>query len=53
MKLVFIAYLNILMKRLTSSPDRLGVKLTTLSQDQADYLNIAVEGLYKPDHYRY
>ena len=33
--------------------DRLGVKLTKLSKDQADYLNISVEGPYKPDHYRY
>lgn len=33
--------------------DKLGVKLTTLSQDQADYLGVPVEGPYKPDHYRY
>lgn len=33
--------------------DQLGVKLTTLSQDQADYLGVPVEGPYKPDHYRY
>ena len=33
--------------------DNLGVKLTELSQDQADYLGIAVEGPYKPEHYRY
>jgi adenosylhomocysteinase len=32
---------------------RLGVKLTTLTQEQADYLDIPVEGPYKPDHYRY
>jgi adenosylhomocysteinase len=32
---------------------RLGVKLTTLDQDQADYLGVPVEGPYKPDHYRY
>ncbi|TWT94362.1 adenosylhomocysteinase [Neorhodopirellula pilleata] len=32
---------------------QLGVKLTTLSQDQADYLGVPVEGPYKPDHYRY
>ncbi len=31
----------------------LGVKLTELSDLQADYLGIAVEGPYKPDHYRY
>ncbi len=33
--------------------DKLGVKLTTLSQDQADYMGVPVEGPYKPDHYRY
>jgi len=33
--------------------DALGVKLTTLSGDQASYLGVAVEGPYKPDTYRY
>ena len=33
--------------------DALGVKLTTMSQDQADYLGVPVGGPYKPDHYRY
>lgn len=32
---------------------KLGVKLTKLTQDQADYLGIPVEGPYKPEHYRY
>lgn len=32
---------------------QLGVTLTTLSQEQADYINVPVEGPYKPDHYRY
>lgn len=32
---------------------RLGVKLTRLTQEQADYLGVPVEGPYKPDHYRY
>jgi adenosylhomocysteinase len=31
----------------------LGVKLTTLTPDQAAYLGLPVEGPYKPDHYRY
>jgi adenosylhomocysteinase len=31
----------------------LGVKLTELSEEQAAYLGVAVEGPYKPDHYRY
>ncbi len=33
--------------------DALGVKLTTLSKQQADYIGVAVEGPYKPDSYRY
>jgi adenosylhomocysteinase len=33
--------------------DQLGVKLTTLTADQAEYLGVPVEGPYKPDHYRY
>ncbi|HIE94122.1 MAG TPA: adenosylhomocysteinase, partial [Acidobacteria bacterium] len=33
--------------------DHLGVKLTTLSQDQADYIGVKVDGPYKPEHYRY
>ncbi len=33
--------------------EKIGVKLTTLSQEQADYINVPVEGPYKPEHYRY
>jgi adenosylhomocysteinase len=33
--------------------DALGVKLTRLSEEQAAYLGVPVEGPYKPDHYRY
>jgi len=33
--------------------DHLGVRLTTLSQEQADYIGVPVKGPYKPDHYRY
>ena len=33
--------------------DHLGVKLTRLSQEQADYIGVPVDGPYKPDHYRY
>jgi len=33
--------------------DKLGVKLTKLTEDQASYLGIPVGGPYKPDHYRY
>jgi adenosylhomocysteinase len=32
---------------------KVGVKLTTLTKAQAEYLGIAVDGPYKPDHYRY
>ncbi|MAI34908.1 MAG: adenosylhomocysteinase [Rhodopirellula sp.] len=33
--------------------EQLGVKLTVLSDEQAEYLGIPVEGPYKPEHYRY
>src|SRR5499425_820891 len=33
--------------------EKIGVKLTTLTPKQAEYLGVAVEGPYKPDHYRY
>ncbi len=33
--------------------DALGVRLTTLSAEQADYIGVSVDGPYKPDHYRY
>jgi adenosylhomocysteinase len=33
--------------------EKIGVRLTTLSKKQADYLGVAVEGPYKADHYRY
>ncbi len=32
---------------------QLGVHLTELTQEQADYINVAVDGPYKPEHYRY
>jgi len=33
--------------------DKLGVKLTKLTPRQADYLSVAAEGPFKPEHYRY
>ena len=33
--------------------EKIGVKLTTLTQEQADYINVKVEGPYKQEHYRY
>ncbi|MEO2016317.1 MAG: adenosylhomocysteinase [Fuerstiella sp.] len=32
---------------------KLGVKLEVLSQEQAEYINVPVDGPYKPSHYRY
>ena len=32
---------------------KIGVKLTVMTQEQADYIGVPVEGPYKPDHYRY
>ncbi|HUS30907.1 MAG TPA: adenosylhomocysteinase [Kofleriaceae bacterium] len=32
---------------------KVGVKLTTLTKEQSDYLGVAVDGPFKPDHYRY
>ena len=33
--------------------DKLGVKLTKLTKEQADYIGVPVEGPYKAEHYRY
>ena len=33
--------------------DKLGVRMTTLSKEQADYIGVKVEGPFKPEHYRY
>ncbi|HDH05658.1 MAG TPA: adenosylhomocysteinase [Nitrospirae bacterium] len=33
--------------------EKIGVKLTKLTQEQADYIGVPVEGPYKPEHYRY
>ena len=33
--------------------DKLGAKLTTLTDAQAEYIGVPIEGPYKPDHYRY
>ena len=32
---------------------KLGVKLSTLTEQQAGYIGVPVEGPFKPDHYRY
>jgi len=33
--------------------EKIGVKLTKLTPDQANYIGVSVEGPYKPEHYRY
>ena len=33
--------------------ERIGVKLSKLTQKQADYIGVPVEGPYKAEHYRY
>jgi adenosylhomocysteinase len=33
--------------------EQIGVKLTTMTKDQADYLGVPMDGPYKPEHYRY
>ncbi len=33
--------------------ERIGVKLSKLTQAQADYIGVPVDGPYKPDYYRY
>jgi adenosylhomocysteinase len=33
--------------------DKLGIKLTQLTKEQADYISVGVDGPYKPSHYRY
>jgi adenosylhomocysteinase len=33
--------------------EQIGVKLTTLTEDQAKYIGVPVDGPYKPEHYRY
>ncbi len=33
--------------------DRIGVKLSKLDKEQADYIGVSVDGPYKPEHYRY
>jgi len=32
---------------------KLGVKMTQLTEKQADYLSLSVQGPFKPEHYRY
>ena len=40
-------------KRLSNFLDKIGAKLTKLTKEQADYINVSVDGPYKPELYRY
>src|SRR5690606_33929817 len=33
--------------------EKIGVQLTTLTKEQADYIGVSVDGPFKPEHYRY
>jgi len=33
--------------------EKIGVKLTEMSKEQADYIGVSQSGPYKPEHYRY
>jgi adenosylhomocysteinase len=33
--------------------DKIGCKLTKLSQEQADYINVSIDGPFKKEEYRY
>ena len=33
--------------------DRIGARLTTLTDEQAEYIGVSADGPYKPEHYRY
>ena len=33
--------------------EKIGVKLSTLSSEQADYIGVKTDGPFKPEHYRY
>lgn len=50
---VYVLPKNLDEKVATLHLEKLGVKLTTLSQEQADYIGVEVQGPYKPEHYRY
>ncbi|MCH7931199.1 MAG: adenosylhomocysteinase [Proteobacteria bacterium] len=50
---VYVLPKNLDEKVATLHLDKLGVRLTRLSPDQAAYLGVDVDGPYKPDHYRY
>ncbi|MEZ5589620.1 MAG: adenosylhomocysteinase [Gammaproteobacteria bacterium] len=40
-------------EKVAADLDKLGAKLTKLSQQQADYIGVSTDGPFKPDEYRY
>ncbi len=50
---VYVLPKNLDEKVATLHLGRLGANLTRLSQEQADYISVPVDGPFKPDHYRY
>ena len=50
---VYVLPKNLDEKVATLHLEKLGVKLTKLSKEQADYIGVEVDGPYKPEHYRY
>lgn len=50
---VYVLPKNLDEKVATLHLEKLGVKLTTLSDDQAEYIGVKKEGPFKPEHYRY
>ena len=41
------------MRKVVAPLDKVGAKLTQLTEEQSTYLGVPVEGPFKPDHYRY
>ena len=53
LELMLIPHIQVRLVKQVLDLDKIGAQLTTLSQQQADYINVPVEGPYKPEHYRY
>jgi adenosylhomocysteinase len=54
MRIKFICFQSILDEKVAkTSSAKIGVELETLSEEQAAYIDVPVQGPYKPEHYRY
>ena len=53
MRIKFTYFQNTSKKVASLHLERLGVKMTKLTDEQSEYLGIAKNGPYKPDQYRY